>query len=113
MVIFPHESDGDAGFIAGLDSCSGGLLIWLGAHLIQVTAGGTHSSLLASDIAAVSWEKGRREDPDEKSLREEMLRNAGASFSSPANSYLCARNAHALIRTTLGDAGNLGPPSVG
>ena len=38
-------------------------MLW---HLIQVTSGSTHSPLLAPDIAAVSWEKGRREDPDEK-----------------------------------------------
>ena len=31
-----------------------------------MTSGSTHSPLLAPDIAAVSWEKGRREDPDEK-----------------------------------------------
>lgn len=70
----------------------------------QVTAGGTHSSLLAPDIAAVTWEKGRREDPDEKSLREEMLRNAGSSFSSPA-AVTSRPDAHALIKTTPGDAG--------
>lgn len=104
-----HVSDGDTNLTAGLDPCPGLIIwhpaIWHRAQLVQVMTGSRHSSPLAPDIAAVSWGKGRREDPTEKSLREEMLRNAGTSFSSPASSYLCARNAGALIRTTLRDAG--------
>lgn len=43
---------------------------WLGAQLVQVMTGSRYSSPLAPDIAAVSWGKGRREDPAEKRISE-------------------------------------------
>lgn len=67
--MFPHVSDGDTNLTAGLDPCPG-LIIWLGAQLVQVMTGSRHSSPLAPDIAAVSWGKGRGEDPAEKRVSE-------------------------------------------